>query len=134
MILDVIACAFWCIGILTLVWCLTGWLLLPLSKRQMTILLPQKDGCALERQLRTNAWLRAAGLEGGAVYVVSDALGADEKKEAELFAQDRDYIQLVTRAQLCSILKMGSNDDETGRTDDSRHGAKCAVSESGKRI
>ena len=86
----------------------------------------------LERQLRTNAWLRAAGLEGGAVYVVSDALGADEKKEAELFAQDRDYIQVVTRAQLCSILKMGSNDDETGRADDSRNGAKCAVSESGK--
>ena len=31
MILDVIFCALWCVGILALVWGLAGWLLLPLS-------------------------------------------------------------------------------------------------------
>ena len=60
MILDVIFCALWCVGILALVWGLAGWLLLPLSGRQSTVLFPDGKEGALERQLRTNAWLRAA--------------------------------------------------------------------------
>ena len=41
---------------------------------------------------------------------------------------------VLTRAQLCAILKMEREHDEAGRTDDSRHGAERAVSESGKRL
>ena len=123
MILDVIFCALWCVGILALVWGLAGWLLLPLSERQSTVLFP--DG---------NAWLRAAGLERGVVYVVCDGLSSQARQEAELFARDRDYLCVLTRAQLCAILKMEREHDEAGRTDDSRHGAERAVSESGKRL
>ena len=56
------------------------------------------------------------------------------RQEAELFARDRDYLCVLTRAQLCAILKMEREHDEAGRTDDSRHGAERAVSESGKRL
>ena len=85
MILDVIFCALWCVGILALVWGLAGWLLLPLSGRQSTVLFPDGKEGALERQLRTNAWLRAAGLERGMVYVVCDGLSSQARQEAELF-------------------------------------------------
>ena len=108
MILDVIFCALWCVGILALVWGLAGWLLLPLSERQSTVLFPDGKEGALERQLRTNAWLRAAGLERGVVYVVCDGLSSQARQEAELFARDRDYLCVLTRAQLCAILKMKS--------------------------
>ena len=54
--------------------------------------------------------------------------------QAELFARDRDYLCVLTRAQFCAILKMEREHDEAGRTDDSRHGAERAVSESGKRL
>ena len=113
---------------------LPGWLLLPLSGRQSTVLFPDGKEGALERQLRTNAWLRAAGLERGMVYIVCDGLSSQARQEAELFARDRDYLCVLTRAQLCAILKMEREHDEAGRTDDSRHGAERAVSESGKRL
>ena len=58
----------------------------------------------------------------------------EARQEAELFARDRDYLCVLTRAQLCAILKMEREHDEAGRTDDSRHGAERAVSESGKRL
>ena len=80
------------------------------------------------------AMLRAAGLERGMVYVVCDGLSSQARQEAELFARDRDYLCVLTRAQLCAILKMEREHDEAGRTDDSRHGAERAVSESGKRL
>ena len=131
MILDVIFCALWCVGILGLVWVLAGWFLLPLSGRQLTVIFPEERPGAL---LRTNAWLRAAGLERGMVYVVCDELSSQARQEAELFARDRDYLCVLTRAQLCAILKMEREHDEAGRTDDSRHGAERAVSESGKRL
>ena len=110
MILDVIFCALWCVGILALVWGLAGWLLLPLSGRQSTVLFPDGKEGALERQLRTNAWLRAAGLERGMVYVICDGLSSQARQEAELFARDRDYLCVLTRAQLCAILKMEERD------------------------
>ena len=113
---------------------LAGWLLLPLSGRQSTVLFPDGKEGALERQLRTNAWLRAVGLERGMVYIVCDGLSSQARQEAELFARDRDYLCVLTRAQLCAILKMEREHDEAGRTDDSRHGAERAVSESGKRL
>ena len=89
---------------------------------------------ALERQLRTLEWLRAAGLSRGEVFVICDRMDAAEKREAEAFARDRIYLHVGTRAQLCAIVKMGWNDDEAGRTDDSRDGAERPVSEPGKRI
>ena len=58
----------------------------------------------------------------------------EARQEAELFARDKDYLCVLTRAQLCAILKMEREHDEAGRTDDSRHGAERAVSESGKRL
>ena len=134
MILDVIFCALWCVGILALVWGLAGWLLLPLSGRQSTVLFPDGKEGALERQLRTIEWLRAAGLSRGEVFVICDRMDAAEKREAEAFARDRIYLHVGTRAQLCAIVKMGWNDDEAGRTDDSRDGAERPVSEPGKRI
>lgn len=134
MILDVLICALWCVGILGLVWVLAGWFLLPLSGRQLTVIFPEERPGALERQLRTIEWLRAAGLSRGEVFAVCDELNDVTKQEAEAFARARVYLHIVTRAQLCAIVKMGWNDDEAGRTDDSRHGAERAVSESGKRL
>lgn len=100
----------------------------------MTAIFPDGKPGALERQLRTIEWLRAAGLSRGEVFVICDRMDAAEKREAEAFARDRIYLHVGTRAQLCAIVKMGWNDDEAGRTDDSRHGAERAVSESGKRL
>lgn len=134
MIWDVLICALWCVGILGLVWVLAGWFLLPLSGRQLTVIFPEERPGALERQLRTIEWLRAAGLSRGEVFVIYDRMDAAEKREAEAFARDRIYLHVGTRAQLCAIVKMGWNDDEAGRTDDSRDGAERPVSEPGKRI
>ena len=134
MIWDVLICALWCVGILGLVWVLAGWSLLPLSGRQLTAIFPDGKSGALERQLRTIEWLRAAGLSRGEVFVIYDRMDAAEKREAEAFARDRSYLHVGTRAQLCAIVKMGWNDDEAGRTDDSRDGAERPVSEPGKRI
>ena len=134
MIWDVLICALWCVGILGLVWVLAGWFLLPLSGKQMTAIFPDGKPGALERQLRTIEWLRAAGLSRGEVFAVCDRMDAAEKREAEAFARDRIYLHVGTRAQLCAIVKIGWNDDEAGRTDDSRDGAERPVSEPGKRI
>ncbi len=127
-------CALWCVGILALVWVLAGCFLLPLSERQLTVISPEGRLGALERQLRTIEWLRAAGLSRGDVFVICDTLDLEQKREAEIFARDRFYLRLGTRAQLCRIVEMGWNDDEAGRIDDSRDSAERAVSEPGKRI
>ena len=119
MIWDVLICALWCVGILGLVWVLAGWFLLPLSGRQLTVIFPEERPGALERQLRTIEWLRTAGLSRGEGFAVCDRMDAAEKREAEAFARDRIYLHVGTRAQLCAIVKMGWNDDEAGRTDDS---------------
>lgn len=100
----------------------------------MTAIFPDGKPGALERQLRTIEWLQAAGLSRGEVFVICDRMDAAEKREAEAFARDRIYLHVGTRAQLCAIVKMGWNDDEAGRTDDSRDGAGRPVSEPGKRI
>ena len=134
MIVDVLICALWCVGILALIWVLAGWFLLPLSERQLTVLLAESKPGALERQLRTIEWLRAAGLSRGAVFVVRDGLAEDASRELEIFARDRLYLQVGTRTQLCAMVEMGWNNDEAGRTDDSRDGAERPVSEPGKRI
>ena len=134
MIWDVLICALWCVGILGLVWVLAGWFLLPLSGKQLTVIFPEERSGALERQLRTIEWLRAARLSRGEVFVICDRMDAAEKRETEAFACDRIYLHVGTRAQLCAIVKMGWNDDEAGRTDDSRDGAERPVSEPGKRI
>ena len=127
MILDVIVCALWCVGILTLIWCIAGWLLLPLSSRQMTILVPENRPGALEQQLRANEWLRAAGFLKGPVFVLTDDLEDSVRQEAECFASGHKHISILTRAQLCVILKVEQNHDETGRADDPRHGTERAV-------
>ena len=124
----------WCVGILALVWVLAGWFLLPLPDRQLTVILPERKPGALERQLRTIEWLRAAGLSRGEVFVICDALDEDERRDADVFARDRFHVLLGTRAQLCARIKMGWDDDKAGRTDDSRNSAERAVSEPGKRI
>lgn len=134
LILEVLICAFWCVGILGLVWVLAGWFLLPLAGRQMTVLIPEEYDGALERQLRTIEWLRAAGLSKGTVFVLCDALDETASHELELFAEKRVYLRLVSRMELCRILRMGTNDDEAGRADDPRHGTERAVSEPGKRL
>ena len=134
MIVDVLICALWCVGILALIWVLAGWFLLPLSERQLTVIFPESKSGALERQLRTLEWLRAAGLSRGEVFVICDRMDAAEKREAEAFARDRIYLHVGARAQLGAIVKIGWNDDEAGRTDDSRDGAERPVSEPGKRI
>ena len=128
MILDVIICALWCVGILTLIWCIAGWLLLPLSSRQMTVLVPDDRPGALEQQLRANEWLRAAGFLKGPVFVLSDDLEETVRLEAEYFASEHKQIDILTRAQLCAILKVEQNHDETGRADDPRRSTERTVS------
>ena len=134
LILAVLICALWCVGILGLVWCLAGWFLLPLAGNQMTVLFPDGNDGSLERQLRTIEWLRSAGLSKGTVFVLCDDLDSTQRREAALFAEKRFYLRLASRAELCRLLRMGTNDDEAGRTDDPRHGAERAVSEPGKRL
>ena len=134
LILEVLICALWCVGILGLVWCLAGWFLLPLSGKQATVLFPDGTGGSLERQLRSIEWLRAAGLSKGTVFVICDALDDTTRQEAELFARQRFYLRLVSQTELCRILRMEKDNDEAGRTDDPRHGAERAVSEPGKRL
>ena len=134
MFLDVILCTLICVAILTLVWCLAGWCLLPLSDRQATILVPDRRDGALERQLRAIEWLRVPGLLRGPVYVACDDLDEEARTEAEAFSSSRSYLYVLTRAQLCAILMMESTHDTTGRTNDSRHSAERAVSESGERV
>lgn len=134
MVLDVLVCALWCVGILTLVWAAAGWFFLPLSGSQITLLFPEKSAGQLERQLRTNAWLRAAGFEQGRVFVISDGLDDAALTEASLFAAERAYLSVLTRAELATLLEMGCRDDKTGRTDDSRDGSERSVPKPGERI
>ena len=100
----------------------------------MTVLFPDGNDGSLERQLRTIEWLRSAGLSKGTVFVLCDDLDSTQRREAALFAEKRFYLRLASRAELCRLLRMGTNDDEAGRTDDPRHGAERAVSEPGKRL
>ena len=100
----------------------------------MTVLFPDGKSGALERQLRSIEWLRSAGLSQGTVFVLCDDLDSTQRREAGLFAEKRFYLRLVSRTELCRLLRMGTNDDEAGRTDDPRHGAERAVSEPGKRL
>ena len=72
----------------------------------MTAIFPDGKPGALERQLRTIEWLRAAGLSRGEVFVIYDRMDAAEKREAESFARDRIYSHGGTRAQLRAIVQM----------------------------
>lgn len=134
LLLEVLICALWCAGILGLVWCLAGQFLLPLSGKQATVLFPDGTDGALERQLRSIEWLRAAGLSKGTVFVICDELDDTQRREAALFAKQRFYLRLVSRTELCRLLRMEKDNDEAGRTDDPRHGAERAVSEPGERL
>lgn len=133
MLWQVVLCALWCAGILLFIWALGAWCLFPLSERQITVLLPDGGAGALERELRANCLLRAAGMMRGRVYVLTDGLPEAARQEAEAFSRQHAEVLPVTGAQLCAILKLESQYDGAGR-DDSRHGAERAVSKSGERL
>ena len=65
MILDVIFCALWCVGILALVWGLAGWLLLPLSvgKTALSVanLLPEAEPTAVMQTAAADECMAACG-------------------------------------------------------------------------
>ena len=132
MILDVVICALLCVAVLTIIWCLAGWCLLPLSGRQLTLFFADDREGALERQLRSNEWLRAAGLSRGQVIIICDELNAAVRRDAEVFASGRSYLQILTRAQLHTILEMENEHGRAGRTDAPGNGTERTVSESGK--
>ena len=118
---DVLICALWCVGILGLVWVLAGWFLLPLSGKTA-------DGDFSGVKARGFGAAAADTLSGcgrrgyrGARFL-SSATGWTQRKtlEAEAFARDRIYLHRWYAGAAYAIVKMGWNDDEAGRTDDSR--------------
>ena len=135
MLWDVILCTLLSLGILLLLWCVTGVVLLPLPRRQTILLEPErKDGWQLERQLRSFLWLRAAGLSRGRVYVLTDSLSRQALRELQAFTEQQTGFYCITREELRKRLEMELEHDGSGRTDDPGNGAECAVSEPGERI
>ena len=135
MLWDVILCTLLSLGILLLLWCVTGFALLPLPRRQTILLEPErKDGWQLERQLRALLWLRAAGLSRGQVYVLTDSLSRQALRELQAFTEQQTGVYCITREELRKRLEMELEHDGAGRTDDPGNGAECAVSEPGERI
>ena len=80
-------------GILLVIWCVVGALLLPLAGRKApaTVLLPASgDGARLEHDVRGFQWLCDSGLVCGSVVVVDCGLDAQGRALAERLARERN--------------------------------------------
>ena len=95
---DVILCVLASCGVAMILWCMTGWALLPQRGRQVTILYASGDAMALEQRVRAQRWLRQSGLTGGRIILADCGLTAEARGLADYLAEREDNAAVVDGA------------------------------------
>lgn len=85
---DVILCVLASCGVAMILWCMTGWALLPQRGRQVTILYASGDAMALEQRVRAQRWLRQSGLTGGRIILADCGLTAEAAERARRLCRE----------------------------------------------
>ncbi len=108
MVLQVILCALAAGGLLLVVWCVVGRLLLPVSRSLVSVYVLRGDAQELEQTVRAFEWLCESGLMAGTLLVVDCAQDQTlAQLAADVCARSR-CARLCGCKELAELLKLES--------------------------
>ena len=108
MVLQVIVCALAAAGVLLIVWCVVGHLLLPVEKSLVSVYVLRGGDQKLEKTLRAFEWLCESNLMAGTLLVV-DCASDSELHELAAALCGRSSCALLCKAdELKELLKLES--------------------------
>ena len=126
-----IGCFLAACGVLLLLWCAAGRLLLPVLRQTAVTLLPVRgDAGALEQAVRAWRQLAGGGLSTRRLLVVDCGLDDGGRALARALCAQDEAVQLCAAEHLEEIVKLGFYHGGTAARDDPRHGAERDLSES----
>lgn len=108
MVLQVIVCALAAAGLLLIVWCAVGRLLLPVSRDVVSVYVISGGEKELTQTVRAFEWLCQSGLMSGTLFVVDNGANETLRALAEGLCENTDCARVCTRGELKEILKMES--------------------------
>lgn len=106
MVLQVIVCALAAAGLLLIVWCAVGRLLLPVSGDAVSVYAINGSEKELTQTVRAFEWLCQSGLLAGTLYVLDDEGDEALSALARELCEATDCVRLCTRKELREILKL----------------------------
>lgn len=90
-----------------MLWALFGLLLLPVfGKTTVTLCFAQKDGAALEQQLRAYAWLRDGAHHGGRFLIVDCGLTSEGCAAAALLQKKYPWVEQCRQETLPEYIQL----------------------------
>lgn len=118
--MDIIVGVFAAWGVIMLFWTLFGVLLLPLRRRDDTMITVVLRGNSrsrhMERYLRGLLWLRNSGVLWWDILVAPDGLPMDTLEALDLMMCKESHVEMVSFAQLKDWME-GTYEDSNKRTD-----------------
>ena len=108
MVLQVIVCALAAAGVLLIVWCVVGRMLLPVDKRLVSVYVLRSGDISLEQTVRAFEWLCESNFMAGTLLVVDCT---DDMPQHELAAEicgSASCVQLCRPDELPELLKLES--------------------------
>lgn len=108
MVLQVILCALAAAGLLLVVWCVVGRLLLPVSRSLVSVYVLRGDGQELEQTVRAFEWLCESGLMAGTLVVVDCAQDEALTQLADDVCAHSRCARLCSCRELTELLKLES--------------------------
>ena len=108
MVLQVILCALAAGGVLLIVWCVIGRMLLPVSRSLVSVYVLRDDAQELEQTVRAFEWLCESGLMAGTLAVIDCAQDEALSTLAAEVCERSRCARLCGRQELTELLKLES--------------------------
>lgn len=107
MVTEILLVFFLGIGVVLILWCVMGLLLLPVfGSNMVTLCFADGDGGALEQQVRAYGWLRDGKITGGRFLIVDNGLSAQGLELALGLREKRDWVDYCPRQVLTDHLEL----------------------------
>ena len=108
MVLHVVVCALAAAGVLLIVWCVVGHMLLPVARSLVSVYVLRDGDQALEQTVRAFEWLCESNFLAGTLLVV-DCTGDDALHTiAGRVCDGSSCVQLCGPEELAKLLKLES--------------------------
>ena len=108
MVLHVVVCALAAAGVLLIVWCVVGHMLLPVARSLVSVYVLRSGDISLEQTVRAFEWLCESNLMAGTLLVVDCADDVSQHELAAEICDNASCVQLCRPDELAELLKLES--------------------------
>lgn len=94
-------------GVVLILWCLMGLLLLPVFGHNMlTLCFAKGEGIELENRVRAYGWLRDGKISGGRIVIVDCGLNANGLSRAQVLRERYVWVEYCPREALPDYMEL----------------------------